>query len=263
MAESFGDVRKFLESGKILPSKPMLALPPSPLEVVEVTDPKSPEFKKAMEIYRKTFPEEEREEEYRIARHVRNTQKNGSMKPGDNTEFHLVAIKDNSIPGKDKIIGQAQLTYIPGKRWGTLLYVSIDPEKRNMWRKVQEGIGNFKGQIERYAAKHGEKPIGLFMDVLPGKDSMGNVVANSGYFFDDIKFQIPPVRKGGNPADTRFAFIPYHNVDLPGWAVKDIISDYMVKGGFYVGKDVKNNPSYQKSIGSIKNDHLYRFAKKV
>ncbi len=246
-----------LESGR-----PLLALPPSSLEVVEVTDPKSPEFKSAMKVYKKTFPKEEREENFRIARYIRNTQKTGSMVPDNNTEFHLLAIKDNIIHGKDKIIGQAQLTYIPGKRWGTLLYVSVDPEKRGGWRRIQEsGVENFRKQMEGYAAKHNEKPIGIFVDVLPGKTSMGNIVMDNGYFFD-IDFQIPPVRRGGEPADTRLGFIPYQSIDLPGWAIKDIIKDYMVKGGFYVGKDIRQNPSYQKSVRAVDDDRLYRIEKK-
>ncbi|MBI3412961.1 MAG: hypothetical protein HY051_02700 [Candidatus Aenigmarchaeota archaeon] len=104
--------------GELESKKPILALPPSPLEIVEITDTKSPAFKKAMEIYTKSLPEEEREEEANIARYVRRTQKTGKESPLGNSEFHLLAIKDTSIQGNEteKIIGQAQISYFPGKR---------------------------------------------------------------------------------------------------------------------------------------------------
>ncbi len=258
MIETLRDVRKLLESGK-----PVLALPPSPLEVVEVTDPKSPEFKKAMEIYRKTFPEEEREEEYKIARYVRNTQKTGRAKPGGNAEFHLLVIKDNGIKGSDvdKVIGHTQISYFPEKRFAARWYTAIDPSRRGSWRNIVEGLNGFRKQIEGYASKHGEKPIGFFNDVTDEKKDMGKIIEKTGYFLKDIEFEIPSVRKGGKPQRTRLGFTPYESIDLPGLALKGIIADYF-RAGFGIGKDVTKNPQYQQAIRSIKDDHLYRFAKK-
>lgn len=115
--EEIKKLRGVLES-----KKPMLALPSPSIEVVEVTDTKSPEFKKAMEIYEKTFPEEEREENYKIAQYIRNTQKLGYAKKGSKSEFHLLLIKDTSIKEGEQAIGQAQISYMPGKggvRFGT------------------------------------------------------------------------------------------------------------------------------------------------
>lgn len=123
-----------------------------------------------------------------------------------------------------------------------------------------QGLNDFRREVEGYAKKHGEKPIGIFLDVKDTKKSMEGIIARDGYFFNDIKFEIPAVNKGGKPDPTRFGFIPYQNVDLPRWAVGDIIADYF-KAGFKVG-DPKKTPQYKRAMNSAKED-IYRFASKV
>ncbi len=265
IAEKIKDVRRQLETtGPSLHKKALLALPPSALVVEEVTDPDSPEFKKAMDIYTRTFPKDEREEVYKIANYLRSTQKIGKAHPGSNSEFHVLVVRDTSIKGDktDQIVASSQMSYFPGSRFGVRWYTSVDPRSRGSLLRVVEGVNNFMPQLKQYAANHNEKPIGFFNDVEVSKKSMGEIVERTGYFVEDVKFEIPAVRKGGHVHATRLGFMPYESVDLPGWALKHIIGEYMKSGFGLNQKELVKNPQYLKAIKNIDEQNIYRFAKK-
>ncbi|MBI2085397.1 MAG: hypothetical protein HYT71_02705 [Candidatus Aenigmarchaeota archaeon] len=265
IAEKIKDVRRQLETtGPSLHKKALLALPSSTLVVEEVTDPDSQEFKKAMQIYVKTFPKDEREEVYKIANYLKSTQKTGKAHPGSNSEFHVLVVRDTTIAGNktDQIVAASQMSYFPGDRFGVRWYTSVDPRSRGSLLRIVEGVDNFMPQLQQYAAKHGEKPIGFFNDVEVSKKSMGDIVERTGYFVKDVEFEIPPVRKGGHAHATRLGFMPYQSVDLPGWALRRIVGEYMKSGFGIKQKDLERNPQYLKAVKNINDDNLYRFAKK-
>lgn len=119
--------------------------------IVCVTDPDSPEFLAAMQVYRQTFAKALRDDESDIADYLRY--------PDRRRPFHLLVYREN-----DTVIGFAMGEYVADEKLGFLAYIGTSPRLQSKGVGTTLYLAFLEKCVEDGLRLTGELPEGIVME---------------------------------------------------------------------------------------------------